>query len=166
MTPDPVTARIIAMRSEGATFAAIASEIGMSRNTVIGKAHRYLVKTGQRVMRQVPQSQTVQKRQYRRTVTPVTQAGKADLAKPLPAVKRATVAYVPGIPCGIIDVTGCKWPVGTDPATAGTHLFCNADCHGEGSYCEHHAIASADPWSREAIRKTIKSAAFINRGAR
>lgn len=40
---------------------------------------------------------------------------------------------------GILDVTGCKWPVGENAATPGRHLFCNHDVEGGGSYCPYHA---------------------------
>ena len=40
---------------------------------------------------------------------------------------------------GILDVTGCKWPVGENDLTPGRHLFCNHGTEENAAYCPYHA---------------------------
>ena len=59
---------------------------------------------------------------------------------------------------GILDVTGCRWPVGADPAIIGRHSFCNAECQEGQSYCPEHRRENKAAYSRTLINETIRSA--------
>ena len=59
---------------------------------------------------------------------------------------------------GILDVTGCRWPVDADPAIIGRHAFCNAECQEGQSYCPEHRRENKAAYSRTLINKTTRSA--------
>lgn len=63
---------------------------------------------------------------------------------------------------GILDVTGCRWPLAEESASViASKTFCNApQCNGS-AYCETHRKASRAPWSRDLIRSTIRGTMFI-----
>ena len=63
-------------------------------------------------------------------------------------------------PCGILDVTGCKWPV-RESNKVPTHLFCNAPRAGQGPYCAAHAAQAhgiGTPSERRAVRVAMAEA--------
>ena len=150
---------------EGLSCSQIGRKLGCTRNAVIGKAHRIQHATGVRLMnekpRRVPGSPIAgckPKRPYtRRSVAPSLASDTGGFVMPvavLPPPAPLPVADTSRA-CGIVDLTGCRWPVGHDDATIGGHIFCNAEKHDE-RYCAVHADASRAPYSRELIRKTIK----------
>ena len=66
------------------------------------------------------------------------------------------------VPCSILDVTGCKWPVRESNKVPGGHLFCNAVRAGHGPYCASHAAQAygiGTPSERRATAKMIESEA-------
>jgi hypothetical protein len=58
---------------------------------------------------------------------------------------------------GLLDVTGCKWPIHEDASLIGGYAFCNHSKGDGSSYCEYHAREAVADYSRALIRKTIKS---------
>lgn len=63
----------------------------------------------------------------------------------------------PGQVCGILQVNGCRWPVGVDEKVIGRHLFCNAE-RGDDRYCATHAALHATDRSRDVDRKPPQGA--------
>lgn len=144
-------ARIETLRAEwaaGKSASVIAALLGcgITRSAVIGKVHRLGLPTRTNRTRKV-------KARARPAPPAQPQRGSFALSSPIyrneaavrpPTLLAAPVAIRvrkvdPGKPCGILHLTGCKWPVGDDPKTVGRHVFCNAAKDVEASYCEHHA---------------------------
>ncbi len=67
-------------------------------------------------------------------------------------------------PCGILDVTGCKWAIGFDQNVIGRQVFCNSPKQDE-RYCELHVKLSAASYSDELISKTVQSALKAHKAA-
>ena len=61
----------------------------------------------------------------------------------------------------IVDVSGCRWPVKDDPEFIGGVAFCNHGQRDGSPYCEYHARVNVAPYSREAIRNTIKQSLYV-----
>jgi GcrA cell cycle regulator len=135
---EPWTADTIAtltkLWSDGKTASAIGAILGFSKNSVLGKAHRLGLSTRTGVVRKPP---------YKPPYKPRT--AKAAVTAPKPPTPLAELVDFkvsrpkPGRPCGIVDCTGCKWPVGWNGNTTGRHLFCNKPQLSGKSYCEEHA---------------------------
>lgn len=66
--------------------------------------------------------------------------------------------------CGILDVTGCRWPLAEESASViASTIFCNApQCDGS-AYCETHRKAARSAGSRELIRSTIRTAIYLTK---
>lgn len=128
-----------AMALKGLSATEIGRALKCSRNAVLGKLHRLDVAAGKVVKPRGPL-----RAERRSSVSPAaaTLCLKAipgvAMLRPLPLSRRKPAELVPGEACGILNVTGCKWPVGESEAVIGSHLFCNAEkAHGR-SYCAHH----------------------------
>lgn len=150
--------------------------VPLSRNAVIGRAHRLEHRSGQKMSRPMtPKRATLGPR---RGGKPVVIAPRAKPAPSkagdtggfrMPKVRlkyrpRVKPVLKPGKQCGIVDVTGCKWAVGFNPQVAGGHLFCNAEKH-DDRYCEFHAHVSRASYSTELINKTVKQVLNTNKRA-
>ena len=159
-------------RTSGLSFDKIGPIMGLSKNAALGMYRRQCEKRG--ILRPVkPRKQilaaiaekrekitpelkrdTIPKRKY------TTAADRINLSRQgvgfvFPAVGPARRQK--GRAVGILDVTGCRWPVADDPALIGGQAFCNAAQKDGSSYCSHHAREAVAPYSRELIRKTVKS---------
>ncbi len=163
--------RITAMRNmlaEGHSAAAVAAALGVSRNAVIGKVMRIEQSTNERWARRtrtkrgprnVQQPDAV--RAPRKIPAPLAPSVNVlPLLKPLPAMKptpKPAIAYVPGKPVGILDVTGCRWAVGERADVIGKHVFCNARKVGGTEYCAFHDQAKSAPYSEKLVKKTLRA---------
>lgn len=139
------------LAKEGLPAPVIGRKLGCSKNAVIGKLHRVKIRIGLKPERKHPESpykSGAPKRKYTRRPKLEIVAPAADAAGP----------------CGILDVTGCKWAVGFDKSVPGGHLFCNSEKHDE-RYCEFHVKQSRASYSDELIKKTVKGALEANRVA-
>ena len=174
MKVDWIMERIDTMRrllAEGYSSSYVAAQIGTTRNAVIGKAPRIEKATGAMLFRNRPAVQVI--RQYKprqpRVREEQPKAGKVAPSMAgdtggyrMPKVRlkyrpRETPTLKLGRSCGIVDVTGCKWPVGFDAHVARGHLFCNSELH-DSRYCEFHACASRASYSTELVTRTYKQA--------
>lgn len=149
--------KLFELAREGFTFSQIGAAIGCSRNAAIGKYNRIRVSRGVHV------------RTPRKNVLPrIAAPRKAIEAKPQPAPKPtpevapkaalvlrpAISAPPPGPRIGIVDVTGCRFPMADDAGIIGGIFLCNEPLDGERIYCAHHAsIAYGKPVSSTKHRK-------------
>lgn len=172
-------AQVFAMVGAGTSMAVIAKHFGCTRCAVIGLYRRERLKRGtlppvtprKRVLKALenaapvgilpeertppaPHRDTVEKDGGGRC-TPLPTLPAADVGMILPAI---AVDVLKGPAIGILDVTGCRWPVGADEAIIGRHTFCNADCQEGQSYCPEHRRENKAAYSRTLINETIRSA--------
>ncbi len=172
----------------GYTAAHIGMEIGASRNAVIGRTHRleragaemvrkrgastgpragYSRAKRDRAQPSPPQLVTAKTAAPRAPALP-SKSAAAPLAAPMafrhsspmpkPVVGRGIPRVAPGTPCGILQLSGCRFAVGESEMVVGKHLFCNATVEEGHSYCEHHAVVVVNPDSRALIRRTMRGA--------
>lgn len=155
------TARLLEMVKAGYSFPEIARTLGRPRNSCLGRYHRHLVKNGhipnprKRVLEGMAPElirNTTPKRVYRPKIPPpqVPATGVGFMLPALPATTRQK-----GQSTGILDVTGCKWPLAEDASVTGGFAFCDASRRDAACpYCEHHAgIAYSE--RPKPIRKSI-----------
>lgn len=142
------TARLFQMAKEGHSFRVIAGELGRSRNACIGHYHREASRRGHVIPQRIlKRDVTVEKPK-----PSLALAANVIRLRPLPpAPVRSSHAV------GILDVTGCKFPVGENADVIGGYEFCNHKRDGQRVYCEHHAAVAY----RKFIPKPVKSLAPI-----
>lgn len=146
---------IVKMVIDGHTMAEIACKFpGRSRNAVIGRYRRIREAKGvstnstgavrvrrsfletvsndaDRISPQLLRNTTPKRAcEPKRAMPKVAKVGVGFLLPSLPELSR-------GPAVGILEVTGCKWPVGEDANVAGRHTFCNSETDGS-PYCAHH----------------------------
>lgn len=128
---------------EGKTAAEIAKELGgVTRNAVIGKAHR--LKLSNRVS-------PIQ--QNKKSVAPKAQApAKAAPAPAQPKVKKTALQdNRQGIPLTDLKANQCRWPIG-DPQEE-SFGFCGDGCLPSLPYCLEHAQVAYQAATRNRILK-------------
>jgi hypothetical protein len=179
--------QVFALAEAKNSMSVIAKQIGRSRSAVIGVYYRERQKRGtlppvtprKRVLQALEGTTPVcilpEERAhpvpYRDTVD---KAGGGRMM-PLPTLPATGVGMIlpvisvdvpQGPAVGILDVTGCRWPVGEDAAVPGRHTFCNGPQRDGSSYCAEHSKARVAEGSRETIRQTIRSSLHLVRKAR
>lgn len=162
----------------GLSCGAVADRLRCTRNAVIGKVARIEAATGEQWVRGrapkrgprkvVPGAPPRKKPQLRLVAdAEPTEAAARKKAPPprrapsLPAgISAAGIKPVRlGKPCGILQASGCRWAIDSDPKVIGTHVFCNAAVEEGRSYCEAHTRQSAAPYSADLIKRTLKGIA-------
>jgi GcrA cell cycle regulator len=145
---EEIIGRLRALWAEGHSTAEIGRRMGISKNAVVGKAHRLNLASRPSPIRR-DGDRTPRRRQLRRSqgpTLPVLAGSMAPMpvveparllanAEPLaerPPVLRAVPASRPGA-----RVTPCCWPIG-EPGTK-SFRFCDDDSIGGKPYCEQHA---------------------------
>jgi GcrA cell cycle regulator len=141
--------------SDGLSASEIADEIGggLSRNAVIGKAHRLGLprrrKAAPPIRRNVPtgrravSSGKISPRVPGRVTSRETYARNlAAAANRQAAVDIVDLAHDSPHRCTFYRRTGCHWPIG-DSSDLNTFMFCNEPNPDDGPYCAfHHSIAT------------------------
>ena len=175
-------AQMFAMVGAGTSMADIAKHFGCTRCAVIGLYRRERIKRGtlppvmprKRIL--IPETRR-DPNPYRDTVDKggggrvmpmptLPEEGLGFVLPPMDPAPEPAPAPVTGSPVGILDVTGCRWPVGEDAAVPGRHTFCNGPQRDGSSYCAEHSKARVAEGSRETIRQTIRSSLHLVRKAR
>lgn len=171
----------------GKTAAYVAREFGCTRNAVIGKYQRERVKRGiippfacesrprphrtRPILEDVASGPRINAQLLRNT----TPKRECEPTRHIPEVAKVSLGFIlPALPVasrgpavGILDVTGCRWPVADDPEVIGGKCFCNAEKRDGSAYCHAHARASVAPDSRELIRSTVRfTLSTLRRGER
>lgn len=169
-TPEALD-RLFDLRASGLSFDKIGPMMGVSKNAALGMHRRQCQKRGIVVpvihrkhilealdedrIRIAPELKrdTIPKRKYT-TASDRIRVSKEGVGFLLPAITPAVQQKGPAI--GILDVTGCRWPLEDDPAVIGGRSFCNAPQKEGRSYCAHHCRASR---STEPVKTWLKAVA-------
>ncbi len=121
-TPERIV-ELTRLWNEGLTTSEIGKRLGISKNAVVGKAHRMQLSS-----RPSP---------IKRSMRPMT-ARPAPVAKPMPyAAPQANMAQPPKQRVVELSAHGCRWPTG-HPGEPGFH-FCNERALVGRPYCAEHA---------------------------
>ena len=148
-TPERID-RMRELLDKGVSFGLIAKELGCTRNSAIGKAHRLGIRTGRYPPVTAPKRPPTRQKPSQ---PPLSGIFSLRAISPRRLVKPPPVAPL-GIPVGILDVTGCRYAVGEDAKTPGRFKFCNAATAPETSWCDFHADLVTQPaWGRFALKR-------------
>lgn len=131
-------ARIRALWAEGLSTAEIGRRMGISKNAVVGKAHRLSLPARPSPIRRTPGEKKAQPRQVpRRLHGPTLPALKSSKhAPPPPSRPAAVLRPVPAQPRPVGRVSSCCWPLG-EPGTR-DFRFCGDPTVPAKPYCEEH----------------------------
>ena len=140
---DDAIARLRGLWDEGHSTAEIGRRMGVTKNAVVGKAHRLVLPARPSPIRRVADAGHVARRdQVKRTngpTLPVAEAVAAELetgiAVAVPARPAVQLRAVP--PRSSTRVSTCCWPIG-DPGTP-SFRFCDAGALASKPYCQEHA---------------------------
>ena len=143
---DDAIARLRALWDEGHSTAEIGRRMGITKNAVVGKAHRLELPARPSPIRRVLEAGHVARRdQARRTTGPtllvaeaVAAAVRAEpaMAAPSPTRPVAQLRAVPP-PRPAVRVSACCWPIG-EPGTP-SFRFCDGGALPNKPYCQEHA---------------------------
>jgi GcrA cell cycle regulator len=143
---DDTNGRLRALWAEGLSTAEIGRRMGVSKNAVVGKAHRLNLAARPSPIRRDGEK-TPRRRQPRRAQGCTLPALAADMAplpvvveapqrliaeRPAPPLLRAVPAPRPGA-----RITPCCWPIG-EPGTR-SFRFCDVNAIAGKPYCEEHS---------------------------
>ena len=126
--------RLRALWDEGHSTAEIGRRLGITKNAVVGKAHRLMLPPRPSPIRRSEAANHVPRREMvKRTTGPTLPA--LPEARPAPAPRPALRAVAPQ-PRGV-RVSACCWPIG-DPGTP-SFRFCDGGALPNKPYCAEHA---------------------------
>jgi GcrA cell cycle regulator len=130
--------------AEGLSTAEIGRRMSVSKNAVVGKAHRLNLAPRPSPIRRDGISSAVRPASPRRVVGPTLPplsaaaiAPPAHAVAPRTAAQAARPAPVRAVPYVHARLSNCCWPIG-EPGTQ-SFRFCDADATHGKPYCSHHA---------------------------
>jgi GcrA cell cycle regulator len=145
--------RLKALWTEGHSTAEIGRRMGISKNAVVGKAHRLnLSARPSPIRRDATPRPAPAARPARPALVPMQRLVAVSPPRPAPAPAPAPVAAAPVVRSfpaarSRIGARSCCWPLG-EPGKPGFH-FCGADPMAGKPYCtEHAAVAYVKPRDR------------------
>ncbi|MBL0930769.1 MAG: GcrA cell cycle regulator [Alphaproteobacteria bacterium] len=141
-TPEQIS-ELTRLWGEGLTTAEIGKRLGISKNAVVGKAHRlHLPARPSPIKRTGPRPQV-----FRQTATVRPSAPRIAAPRPAPAAQAPTSAQAlralanqpsaKRLPMMALNSSTCRWPIG-DPGDAEFH-FCGEKAEDGKPYCTAHA---------------------------
>ncbi len=140
---------------DGHTAAEIAKKLGgVTRNAVIGKAHR--LKLSNRVspiqQNKKPANKNISRKSTEKAVVPIVSTAKVK-----PSLIKGQASVVSGDLCSLMDLKPrmCRWPSG-DPREEGFG-FCGDKTISGIPYCEEHAKLAYQAATRNRILNSSKS---------
>lgn len=142
---DETIARLRALWAEGLSTAEIGRRMGVSKNAVVGKAHRLNLPARPSPIRRDGSPSTPRPPVLRRVTGPTLPPLSAAVAEPapLPRISAPPVAATPKaapmrqVPAYTGRAAPCCWPIG-EPGTK-SFRFCDAEATGGKPYCAEHA---------------------------
>ena len=126
--------RLRALWDEGHSTAEIGRRLGVTKNAVVGKAHRLVLPPRPSPIRRSEAPGHVPRREVARRSTGPTLPPMPDA--PRPAQPRPALRAVPAEPVRV-RVSTCCWPIG-DPGTP-SFRFCDSGALANKPYCAEHA---------------------------
>lgn len=137
-------ARLRMFWDEGHSTAEIGRRLGITKNAVVGKAHRLSLPARPSPIRRTPgEARTVRKPSPRRVNGPTLTALVAAMPAPRQPEQpraQATLRAVPTTPRPPGRVSACCWPIG-EPGTPSFRFCVDPAVHGRPYCAEHAAIA-------------------------
>ncbi|MGE4482353.1 GcrA family cell cycle regulator [Acidocella sp.] len=130
---DETIARLRALWAEGLSTAEIGRRLNISKNAVVGKAHRLSLPARPSPIRRTTGEATPRPTTPKRTQGPTLPPLPASVSAPVPVLRAIAPAPKPQQPRAL----PCCWPIG-EPGRPGFH-FCNAAAVTGKPYCEEHA---------------------------
>lgn len=129
---------------KGLTTGEIGRVIGMSKNAVVGKAHRLgLESRPSPIKREEAPKKEKASRVIKKVTKPVPkkeQQVAVETAEPVKAVKKTKSGKNKGVKLVDLKPTSCRWPEG-DPKDPDFH-FCGKEAVPGKSYCEEHCAVA------------------------
>ncbi len=125
-------AQLRALWKEGHSTAEIGRRMGVTKNAVVGKAHRLKLSSRPSPIRRERNPEGHRPRPVPRTQRPPVQRPP----QPVPAVMQPRPALRPVLPA-YGRISPCCWPIG-EPGTR-SFRFCDADTLPAKPYCHEHA---------------------------
>ncbi len=129
---------------KGLTTGEIGRVIGMSKNAVVGKAHRLGLESRPSPIKR---EEAPKKEKASRVIKKVTkpapkkeQPVAVETAEPVKAVKKTKSGKNKGVKLVDLKPTSCRWPEG-DPKDPDFH-FCGKEAVPGKSYCEEHCAVA------------------------
>ena len=138
-------ARLRALWAEGHSTAEIGRRLGVTKNAVVGKAHRLMLPPRPSPIRRLGEGHVPRRSQPKRSVgptlppLPVPGAGAAPRPVPQPSMAARPVPVLRAVPMprASVRVSACCWPIG-DPGTP-SFRFCDDGAMAGKPYCQQHA---------------------------
>lgn len=158
----------VLIEDEGKTYREAGEILGRCRMSCLGAYNRDRVRRGH-----VPEP-----RKWTQDAVESIRVLKRDTPKPKPSLatsrpENAVGFILPAIPAssrqtravGILDATGCKWPIADNHHLIGGIECCNHTPKDGRPYCEYHTSMSRASYSTTLIRETIKGALHVYKRA-
>jgi GcrA cell cycle regulator len=130
---DETIAKLRTLWAEGLSTAEIGRRLNISKNAVVGKAHRLNLPSRPSPIRRAEGDAVPRQAAPKRVQGPTLPPLAATIGAPMPPLRAITPAPKPAAP----RATPCCWPLG-EPGQPGFH-FCNASAVNGKPYCEEHA---------------------------
>ncbi|GAC1342903.1 MAG: GcrA family cell cycle regulator [Acetobacteraceae bacterium] len=131
-------ARIRALWAEGHSTAEIGRRMGITKNAVVGKAHRLNLPARPSPIRRVPGDKPSARRSLPKRVTGPTLPALNSAPRPVPTTRPVVMLRpVPVQPRPVGRISSCCWPLG-EPGTKEFH-FCGDPTMPAKPYCDQHA---------------------------
>jgi GcrA cell cycle regulator len=129
---DETIAKLRTLWAEGLSTAEIGRRLNISKNAVVGKAHRLNLPPRPSPIRRAEGDAAPKPAQPKRTQGPTLPPLAASIAQPMPVMRTLMAAPKP-----VQRATPCCWPIG-EPGKPSFH-FCSAAATPGKPYCEEHA---------------------------
>ena len=129
---DETIAKLRTLWAEGLSTAEIGRRLNISKNAVVGKAHRLNLPSRPSPIRRAEGDAAPRPAAPKRTQGPTLPPLAASMGAPVPTLR----AIMP-TPKYTMRATPCCWPIG-EPGKPSFH-FCNASAVAGKPYCEEHA---------------------------
>ena len=130
---DEAIFRLRTLWSEGLSTAEIGRRLNISKNAVVGKAHRLNLAARPSPIRRTPGEATPRQVPPKRTQGPTLPPLSASVSAPMPVLR----AIIPPTKSQQPRTAPCCWPIG-EPGRPSFH-FCTAAAIAGKPYCEEHA---------------------------